>query len=76
MRPTVRTPHATNARAGESSPSPASASSMGITIPAETGASFTWGRPELLFEGPYLDDLARNYDLAPDGRFLMIKPAD
>ena len=47
-----------------------------MTVPVETGASFTAGRPELLFEGPYLDDLARNYDLAPDGRFLMIKPAD
>ena len=47
-----------------------------MAIPVETGASFTAGRPELLFEGPYLDDLARNYDLAPDGRFLMIKPVD
>ena len=47
-----------------------------IAVPVETGASFTAGRPETLFEGPYLDDLARNYDLAPDGRFLMIRPAD
>ena len=47
-----------------------------MAVAVETGASFTAGRPETLFEGPYLDDLARNYDLAPDGRFLMIKPAD
>ena len=39
------------------------------------GAWITAGRPETLFEGPYLDDLARNYDLAPDGRFLMIRMA-
>ena len=47
-----------------------------MAVAVEPGASFSAGRPELLFEGPYLDDLARNYDLAPDGRFLMIKPAD
>ena len=47
-----------------------------MAVPVETGTTFTAGRPETLFEGPYLDDLARNYDLAPDGRFLMIKPAD
>ena len=47
-----------------------------IAVPVETGATFTAGRPETLFDGPYLDGLARNYDLAPDGRFLMIKSAD
>ena len=47
-----------------------------MAVPVETGDSFTAGPPETLFEGPYLDDLARNYDLAPDGRFLMIKPAE
>ena len=47
-----------------------------MAVPIETGDSFTAGPPETLFEGPYLDDLARNYDLAPDGRFLMIKPAE
>ena len=41
-----------------------------------TGAAFGAGPPVRLFEGRYLDDLARNYDVAPDGRFLMIKQAD
>ena len=41
-----------------------------------SGAAFSAGQPERLFEGRYLDDLTRNYDVAPDGRFLMIKQAD
>ena len=41
-----------------------------------SGPAFSAGRPVRLFEGRYLDDLARNYDLAPDGRFLMIKLAE
>ena len=41
-----------------------------------SGAAFGAGQPERLFEGRYLDDLTRNYDVAPDGRFLMIKQAD
>ena len=41
-----------------------------------SGAAFSAGPPVRLFEGRYLDDLARNYDVAPDGRFLMIKQAD
>ena len=41
-----------------------------------SGAALGAGPPERLFEGRYLDDLARNYDVAPDGRFLMIKQAD
>ena len=41
-----------------------------------TGAAFGAGPPVRLFEGRYLDDLARNYDVAPDGRFLMFKQAD
>ena len=27
-----------------------------------------------LFDGPYIDSLGRWYDVAPDGRFLMVKP--
>ena len=38
-----------------------------------TGDAFSAGPPERLFEGRYLDDLTRNYDIGPDGRFLMIK---
>ena len=41
-----------------------------------SGAAFSAGPPVRLFEGRFLDDLARNYDVAPDGRFLMIKQAD
>ena len=41
-----------------------------------SGDAFGAGPPERLFEGRYLDDLTRNYDVAPDGRFLMIKQAD
>jgi hypothetical protein len=40
-----------------------------------TGDAFSAGPPERLFEGRYLDDLTRNYDIGPDGRFLMIKQA-
>ena len=47
-----------------------------MAVAVQSGAQFTAGLPELLFEGQYLDDLARNYDLAPDGRFLMIKQAE
>jgi hypothetical protein len=33
-------------------------------------------KPVMLFEGPYItdDEHGLDYDLAPDGRFLMIKP--
>ena len=41
-----------------------------------SGAAVRAGQPERLFEGRYLDDQTRNYDVAPDGRFLMIKQAD
>lgn len=40
------------------------------------GAAFSAGQAVRLFEGRYLDDQARNYDIAADGRFLMIKQAD
>ncbi|MDA2930045.1 protein kinase [Acidobacteria bacterium AH-259-O06] len=43
----------------------------------ETGAELKIGDPEMLFEGRFLPtgrpDARRNYDIAPDGRFLMIK---
>jgi len=40
---------------------------------------FSAGKPEALFEGPWLPTLATppNYDVSRDGqRFLMLKPAD
>jgi len=35
--------------------------------------TFSYGRPEVLFEGDYDTHRARNYDVAADGRFLMVK---
>ena len=60
----------------------AKAGLMGVTV--ETEASFAWGAPTLIIEGPYYDTSAangsRSYDSAPDGqRFLMLAaraPAD
>ena len=43
-----------------------------MTVDLSTTPVFTAGRPKRLFEGSYLQD-AGSYDVAPDGRFLMIK---
>ena len=47
---------------------------LAVSVDPETGEL---GRPEQLFEGPYLDAVityTRNYDVTPDGeRFLMVK---
>ena len=45
---------------------------------ATNGSSFSYGKSEMLFEGPYAPEdparLARSYAVAPDGqRFLMMK---
>jgi Tol biopolymer transport system component len=35
----------------------------------------TWPKPKMLFEGPYLFDIGpTHYDVASDGRLLMVKP--
>ena len=35
----------------------------------------TWPKPKMLFEGPYLFDIGpTHYDVARDGRLLMVKP--
>ena len=39
-----------------------------------TDPTFAFAPPVALFDGPYVDSLGRWYDVAPDGRFLMIKP--
>jgi hypothetical protein len=41
------------------------------------GASLTVDRPRVLFEGEFEEggDTTPNYDIAPDGRFLMIEPS-
>ena len=38
----------------------------------QTDSSFTRGTPRMLFEGPYRNRDGRTYDVAPDGRFLMV----
>jgi serine/threonine-protein kinase len=44
-----------------------------MTVPIALGPPLSVGLPEQLFEGPYLNDLSRNYDVTRDGtRFLMI----
>jgi Tol biopolymer transport system component len=48
-----------------------------MAVPVETEAEFSFGAPVELFTGPYyFDATSRNasYDVAPDGRFLMIQP--
>jgi hypothetical protein len=42
----------------------------------DLASGFRTAKPAMLFEGRYVNDLALDYDVAPDGRFLMIKPSD
>jgi len=48
-----------------------------VALPVETsGATWSAGSPKELFRGPYFlrdGSLGRHYDVAPDGRFLMLK---
>ena len=47
-----------------------------MVVGVQSEPAFSSGRPQLVFEGPYLTDLfaTSNYDISPDGqRFLMIK---
>jgi serine/threonine-protein kinase len=47
-----------------------------MSVPLDAGgSSFKYGSPRKLFEGPYVadDNFGRNYTMAPDGRFLMMK---
>jgi serine/threonine-protein kinase len=50
-----------------------------MSIRVESGATWTAGPPVRLLEGQYFlggaGAVGRTYDVAPDGRFLMIKPA-
>jgi serine/threonine protein kinase/WD40 repeat protein len=47
---------------------------MAVSISSEP--EFSAGRPQLLFEGPYVNVPGISYDVAPDGRrFLVLKPA-
>ena len=52
-----------------------------FVVPVQTGTTLVAGRPQVLFEGEVSTDAAaaqsyRTYDLAPDGRFMMIRPAE
>jgi hypothetical protein len=50
-----------------------------MTVAVETRNEFSFTAPKLLFSGPYvqrLDSRSRGYDVARDGRFLMILPGD
>jgi hypothetical protein len=45
---------------------------MAVAVRGATPAD--WGTPEKVFEGPYsFADGPTTYDVAPDGRFLMLK---
>jgi serine/threonine-protein kinase len=48
-----------------------------MTVPIQPGRTFTYGNPQVVFDGPYVaGNAARTYDVSPDGkRFLMIKRA-
>jgi serine/threonine-protein kinase len=49
-----------------------------FAVPVDTTRGFSAGKPRVLFEGRYVvgtwDVAGLDYDLAPDGRFLMLKP--
>ena len=44
-----------------------------MRVAVETDPAFVQGVPEVLFEGAYYYGTGRSYDVAPDGRFLMLK---
>jgi serine/threonine-protein kinase len=44
-----------------------------MAVRVETGPEFRFQPPEVLFEGGYYLGRRPNYDVGPDGRFLMIK---
>ncbi len=45
-----------------------------MAVPVDTEPMFNAGAPEVLFEQQYFFfRSSRTYDVAPDGRFLMIK---
>jgi len=51
-----------------------------MVVPVQNTDTMELGRPSVLFEGNYflqpIPAGGRNYDLADDGRFLMVKPID
>jgi serine/threonine-protein kinase len=50
-----------------------------MVVSVDAGAEFSFGAPRMLFTGPYVqraDPYSSGYDVARDGRFLMILPGD
>ena len=48
------------------------ASNRMMAVSVKTDSGFTYGTPQTLFVGPYRDRDGRTYDVAADGRFLMV----
>lgn len=48
-----------------------------MAVEVDTTPTFAPGVPRVLFEGPYEHNPygGQNFDVAPDGRFLMVRPA-
>lgn len=47
-----------------------------FAVTVQTTPTFSVSRPRLLFDGPFeTTDASRNYDVLPDGRFLMVRGA-
>jgi serine/threonine-protein kinase len=45
-----------------------------FAVSVQNTPAFSASRPRLLFEGPFAtSDASRNYDVLPDGRFLMVR---
>jgi hypothetical protein len=49
-----------------------------VAVPVDMAHGLAPGKPVVLFDGPYIVDqlTGLDYDVAPDGRFLMIKPSE
>jgi serine/threonine-protein kinase len=45
-----------------------------MVVSISTEPEFTHGTPQVLFEGPYNNVPDLSYDVAPDGRFLVLQP--
>jgi hypothetical protein len=45
-----------------------------FAVAVTTEPTFSAAPPVALFDGAYVDSIGRWYDVAPDGRFLMVKP--
>ena len=44
-----------------------------MTVDVTTASQFTHGTPQMLFEGPYLNVPGFSFDVAADGRFLILE---